>query len=360
MNNRLFVTLVTTVILVAATSGVIFYARGFQFNQEKKTLESTGILAVKSEPDGASVFINGKLLTATNQTLNFTPGNYEVKIQKEGFHSWQKKYILKNEVVFEAYPTLFPALISTAPFVYFPVKEVQINADNLKLYFLGTRSLTRDDSPSLPASPSGQVTLTKTDYYSLDLTPVLPPLSLLARSPQTISKSLLEQELEEAELRAKTQLKEKISRLSKELLIVVESRISTPSFSLDDRKIFYTATMAGEIPLITKPPLPGSNPTAENRKIESGKTYVYDIKEDRNYLLPVSFTASSSGIPRLQWLNSKNLLLIQPNKIEIMDFDGANRFVFYDQPFVWATPLPDASKLIILKPDGYLYSVNLK
>src|SRR5581483_1338104 len=86
------------------------YAKGYRFGlgTGKATFGPTGLLVATSVPDSAEVLIDGHLTTATNNTINLTPAEYEVKIQKEGYFPWQKKIIIQKEIVSKADALLLP------------------------------------------------------------------------------------------------------------------------------------------------------------------------------------------------------------------------------------------------------------
>jgi|OM-RGC.v1.015577237 hypothetical protein len=192
-------------------------------------------------------------------------------------------------------------------------------------------------------------------------------------------------------------------------------------FSPDGEKLLYTATDTVTIPEGLTPPLPASNSQPESRDLEPGNVYVYDLKEDKNFLLiqspaeidPDSYSkpqlitdlseaslfdtipATESAQPKLQdllslentlqnfrtqyssfpFLNyqwfptSKHILLNQNGAINIIEYDATNLTTLYqgrfDENFVY--PWPDGSKLIILtnltqNPNlpPNLYTINLK
>ena len=66
---------------------------------------------------------------------------------------------------------------------------------------------------------------------------------------------------------------------------ILTHRTSTFTFSPDQNMVLYQATGSANLPdnLIT--PLPGSSTQKEARDVQNGDTYVYDIKEDRNFLI---------------------------------------------------------------------------
>lgn len=136
------------------------------------------------------------------------------------------------------------------------------------------------------------------------------------------------------------------------------------NFSPDETKILYEATVSAAIPTIIKPPLIGTNPTEEDRNLKPGSTYIYDIKEDRNYSIKDINASSSHWLP-----TSRHLLLVAKEKIEVLEFDGTNRRIVYAGPFwdSFAVPWTSPTKIVILTSlnpaagsIANLYTVNLR
>ncbi len=77
--------------ITIGTIGAILYATGYRIELEGKGsgnlkfIEGTGLLVATSMPDGARVLVNNKLTTATNNTINLPPGEYDVKIEKDSY-----------------------------------------------------------------------------------------------------------------------------------------------------------------------------------------------------------------------------------------------------------------------------------
>ncbi|MCH7541762.1 PEGA domain-containing protein [Patescibacteria group bacterium] len=100
------------IIVSALTAGIIFYARGYRPDFENGSIKPTGVVSIKSQPDGAVVFIDGEEKGTTNIDIpNLQPGKYAVKIVKEGFSSWERTVEVKKENVNLIEALLFP----TAP-----------------------------------------------------------------------------------------------------------------------------------------------------------------------------------------------------------------------------------------------------
>jgi len=84
-SKRLLITLISGSLLLAGTLIAIQFAKGYRFSRQG-ILQGTGLLAANSFPNGAQVYVNGKLSTATDNTLNLDPGEYDVEIKKDGIY----------------------------------------------------------------------------------------------------------------------------------------------------------------------------------------------------------------------------------------------------------------------------------
>ncbi len=115
MKKQIIISVLILAFLAIGTFVAVLYGKGYNIDLSGLTtnhfLRGTGLLVTTSLPDGAQVFINGHLTTATNNTINLAPGDYDVKIFKDGYFPWEKKITVAQEVVSKADATLFP----TAP-----------------------------------------------------------------------------------------------------------------------------------------------------------------------------------------------------------------------------------------------------
>lgn len=135
----------TAFMILAVAAIVILVARGYQFDFKNARLSPTGILVATSDPDGAQVFINGKFTSATNNTINLSPGKYSVKIVKEGFTPWEKTITLKTEEVFKTNAYLFPSLPELRPLTLTGAKNPTLSPDETKIaYFVASASAEKN------------------------------------------------------------------------------------------------------------------------------------------------------------------------------------------------------------------------
>lgn len=100
-----------TVFFVIIATGIIFYARGYRYNFDTKKIEKTGMIYLDFYPTKAKVFFENKQLKRQKSPIkikNLTTSDYQLRIEKEGFFTWNKKVTVKPERVNWNYIVLFP------------------------------------------------------------------------------------------------------------------------------------------------------------------------------------------------------------------------------------------------------------
>ncbi|MEK7119229.1 MAG: PEGA domain-containing protein, partial [Patescibacteria group bacterium] len=365
----------TVLLILTVSFAIISYGRGYRLDITKKSVRPTGLMVAASEPTGAQVFIDGKIAGATNSTLNLSPGWYQVRILKEGYQPWEKRLRVQGEVVSKADAFLLPANPSLSAITMNGAAQPLLSPDGGKLAYLvpnGTDELedkagvwtldlvdkplglNRDAKQIVKANALGipiakamlqwspdskQILVTATSgrpAYLLD-SDKLNEGPQLAPDPQAITKKW--------KIAESTKEKEKLSTLNPDLVGSITRAGRVINFSPDETKILYEATVSAAIPTIIKPPLIGTNPTEEDRNLKPGSTYIYDIKEDRNYSIKDINASSSHWLP-----TSRHLLLVAKEKIEVLEFDGTNRRIVYAGPFwdSFAVPWTSPTKIVIL------------
>ncbi len=103
MNKNWFQTILTATILFGITTVLYLYTSGYRLDRsqdDKINLEKTGMIGAKSVPEGAAIYVNDKLMSATNDTIaGLNPGVYTLKIIKNGFVPWMKDVEILPELV---------------------------------------------------------------------------------------------------------------------------------------------------------------------------------------------------------------------------------------------------------------------
>lgn len=378
--------------LILGTLLVIAYGKGyrFSFGEGKIGVLGTGLLVATSSPDGAGIFINNHLTTATNNTINLAPGEYDIKIEKAGYFPWQKRIKIQREVVSKANALLLP----TAPKlesitesgvgnpvidpsftkIAFTVSGQSVRKNGIYLFDMSSRPILTLQSAStqiaddtldtfskakLSWSPDAREIKAVIENQTGSLTTYL-LTAAFNQNPKDVTEvfSGIEKTWEEEKQKKE---KAQIDGLKSKLKTTILENFDIVGWSEDETKILYTASSSATLPIIIDPPLIGTNSTPQERKLAKNSTYVYDLKEDKNY--PIDAQAPLTWFP-----DSNHLIFVKNRQIEMIEYDGTNKITVYAGPFTdeYVFPWPDGSKIVILTNLGNpnippnLYTVSLK
>lgn len=379
MSKRFIVTIISLIIIAVAAGIAIFFARGYRISPTEKRIVGTGIINISSEPDAASVFIDGHLTTATNATVSsLTPKSYSVKVVKEGFIPWEKSVAVKEGIVTEVKVTLFPAIPTIYPLTYSSVINPTLSPDGSKLAYIVPISADENSSVrkksgiwvwtmaknqpiafARSSEPHQVIVSTNTDFtkaslrWSPDSKQILATLEnnnflldsdSLNTEPRDITPILSAtlNEWEETKNEAEILLSETIKD-------VTVKRVASDSaflkWSPDETKF-----MAREKEI-----------ASDNNELIEG-VLVYDLEENKQYKIPQAKS--------FMWLpNSKHIILVEEGIISLVEFDGTNKSIIYAGNFEdnFIFPWPDSSRLVIVSSsptptasEPNLYGINLK
>jgi hypothetical protein len=401
MKKQVLVTGLILLFLFIGTIIAVLYGKGYRFGLGgTPALSGTGLLVATSAPDGAQVFINDHLTTATDNTINLLPGEYKVRIFKEGYFPWEKTIIVKKEVVSKADALLFPTAPKLESVTNIGILNPVLDPSQTRIaYSVASQSAVKNgiyvlDMSIRPIltlqSASTQIVSDVSGNFSSSfvswspdsaqlLATVGTPLSSstyllqsrsLNSSPQDVTATIasVNATWERLKKEKDTSL---LNSLPKKLQKVVLEDFDILQWSHDETKILYQASRSAEIPLIITPPLIGTDSTEQVRNVKKQQVYVYDIKEDRNYLVLDSLPdkkGANSPLSIMWYPDSKHLVYVHDQKIELMEYDAMNKTTVYAGPFVdgYVFPWPDATRLVILTNLGNpsitpnLYTLGLK
>lgn len=447
INRKTAYTIISSLVIILGSWVAIRYARGEFRIDQRQLLRNTGLLSANSLPTGAQVYIDDKLVSATDDTIYLEPGQYRVEFRKEGYRSWQKNLTIAEELVTGANARLFPIAPSLTTLTFTGIENINPSPDGRKiLYYTASASAARknglyvldlapgplsfQDGPRQIAEDSAGFSLADARFiWSPDSTQILLIDELNDREvlleasqnndldllpSQTFQKRQLLIEWEDEMLKREAEF---LAEFPTELIAIATQSAENVYFSPDKQKLLYTATAAATLPAnIVADALPTPDTDSETRQLEPGQIYVFDLEEDRNYL--VGSTAESavgapsksllvrditqaaaqsqalvaSGSTRLQastsaqtitnfktyhsslytetfqWFpDSKHLLYSTGETIKIMNFDGTNDTDIYSGPFrdQFVYPWPDGNRLLIVtsfnpESPANLYAIELK
>lgn len=135
---------------VAVVVGVVIVTAltlGYGFNQKDGHIERGGIIQLGSMPGAAAVTINGLPYGASTPTkLVSSPGKYAIKMEKQGYQTWQKTISLEAGMIsWQTYPKLFPQDISMSNVTTFDTLADALPSGNSKNYAF----LEKADTPTV-------------------------------------------------------------------------------------------------------------------------------------------------------------------------------------------------------------------
>lgn len=395
VNKQLVISIIILIVLVLATVFVVLYGKGYRFGigDGKIEFNGTGLLVAKSIPDGASVFVDGELKTATDNTINLPPGQYQVGISKEGYFPWEKRIKIQAETVSKAEALLVPTAPKLESITDLGAKKPIIDPTLTKIAFVvSSQSALRNGIYVFDMSKNPLLTLQSSSVQIADDTYDLFSESDISWSPDgkdliaTISASgipityLLDTDranvppnnvtatlptVAESWTRLKNNKdKASLESLPREVRKMAGVDFNILAYSPDKNIILYVASRSANLPVVIKPRLIGVNSTPEQRSIEQGSIYVYDIKEDRNYKMD-----SSNFKGAYSWLtDSRHIIYVKNNELHLIEYDGQNDTTVFAGPFIqnFVFPWPDATRIVILTNLGNkniipnLYTISLK
>ena len=386
--------LIATVILILVCSAAVFlYAQGYRINLETQSLHTTNILVANSFPNEADIYLNGKRQGVTQKTLYLLSKPYDVTVQKEGYTKWQKRYQMQPETVYRTDALMFSLNPSLSPITNRGIIAPAISPERSFIMYIkepdDTTAFTVPGEPEksgifrapltntafslfqninllVPYSqlPQG-ANLEKTSYIfspdekqvlalfknsddeliSVLLIPLTNPNALIdvTQSYQTIVErwNNLQDTLQSALIDTQKKPVREIFRNSTHIIDV----------SPDKERILYFATAPASLPLVVKPALNGQSPIPETRTLNAGNYYVYDTKNDKNYLLDVfskeeraktlkslkaaaDWQEENALFKNIFWYgDSKHVVTVLDDIFNVIDYDGTNNVLVYSGPF---------------------------
>lgn len=395
---RLLIAIIFFIALIAGITFAIKYAKGYRPSLKNRALEGTGLLAANSYPKGAAVFINDKLTTATDDTLNLPPGEYLVKIAKDGYISWEKTLKLEPELVTQTNTRLFPSVPDLKPLTFSGATNPLPSPDGEKIVFSVNNATTDTknglyvldllDRPFSLNSDPRQISRTSAKYdlakaqlvWSPDSGQILATLDQgetseinLLLSPagftdiadfKDVTARLPVIFKEWQDLKTK-KFHEQLKTLPEPMQLIATASAKMVAFSPDEKKMLYSATASAQLAENLIPPLPAVSTQKETRAIEPKNYYIYDLEEDKNFLI----SPFNQDAPIIWYPDSNHVIMVEGAKIIIAEYDATNRHTVYAGPFAqnFIFPWPNGSRLIILASlnggsnlPPNLYSINLK
>ncbi|GAB4219497.1 MAG: hypothetical protein Fur009_5940 [Candidatus Microgenomates bacterium] len=387
---KLFKKLIFFVIFIGILALVILYGRGYRPDLKNKSITPTGIISITSFPKTAKVYINDEFKGVTDLNLTLKPGNYKVEVKNDGYTSWSKNIILKGELVVNIDATLFPINPSLSPLTNIGIiRAIPLEDNNRILLFSKTGVYLFETSKNVLSFFAPLKTIAKIElfpenfdwknisvYISPDLKQAIIGDYLLSLEDE--NQSLLNISLANSkenliaawQEKKQANLKKILETYPKDFVKIASDSFHIIGFSPNETKILYLSKKNLNLPPMITPALIGANQTQETRNLNKNNLYVYDKKEDKNYLITDNFSLNEkTNVFPIDWyFDSKHLVIEEGKKIVIVDYDNENKQTVYSGPFEKGFFVPTSDgKIIILAnlnpeanelPDLYLIGIK--
>ncbi len=372
--RRIFGSLIIIGVVLAIGVVLVIYAQGKRLDRTGK-LVGVGIIQIDSTPNDADVYINGKFKAKSDTNIeDLKPGNYTVKLQKTHYHTWEKLVEVKEGYVTPLKISLFPSNPSLTALTFDGVFSPKLSpnnklvvfgkqtAENAGIYVLelgsGQFFFSGSNEAKKIVADSNDFSFSKSSFEWSD-----DSKSILIQS-QKISSTEVKYFLLEAnklnekpvDVTTKTeslhqgwqnnkqkQISDKLKKFSKDIAEIAKDAKSI-TFSADNQSVLIIRSDNSAIVQDLKPsPVPNT------------KAATYNLPTANSY----------------SWFegDSKHLISIEGNAINILDSDGTNKFSLFTGDFDPSAVFgwPDGSRIVISinlntksNPLPNLYTIGLK
>ncbi len=327
VNKRFLYTMLSAFAILIGTAIAIQYAKGnFRFT-DKGFVQGTGLLSANSFPTAAEVIIDGKLITATDDTMYLEPGEYEIEIVKDGYNSWKKRVRIEKELVVQTNATLFPKAPSLTTLTFNGALNLSPSPDGQKIIFYAhSNTSERKNGLYLLELSNNAFTFQKEprqisdESFNFDLetakfiwAPDSSEVILISNNREVLldinklntldtltditfrKKQILSEWEQEMYLRER----ENYSKFPPEVIELATTSAKNVYISPDKKRILYTAIAETTLPDELIPPIPASNTQEEERTLSVGGIYVYDREEDRNFRVGTEASQSAQAADKV-------------------------------------------------------------
>jgi len=389
--KRAFFTFFSLFFVVVGSVIAIRYASGDYRITDEGFANQTGLLAANSFPTGSEVYVNDKLVSATDDTLYLEPGEYAVKIVKDGYKPWTKQLKIKEALVTQTDARLFPIAPSLTTLTFTGVENISPSPNGQKLLFYSaSASATRKNGLyilELNSSPFGtqkepqQIIEDNPEYNLAEAQFIWSPDSsevmLLTDTKEVILNinqkqdfaALIDTSFQKKQILAEWEqemfIREQqfLLQFPDEIIAIATQSAKNVYFSPDKEKLLYTATSAATLAENIIPAVLSANTQLQERQLLPGNIYIYDREEDTNFkigqeaenssqtnktlLSVLDFPAASTSAELIRTQNNYTKLQGEDNKITASNFNRYHSSL-YTNTLQWH---PDSQHLIFTQDD---------
>ena len=134
---------------------ILSYALGFKFNPRTLKFTKTGIIAIETQPAGASVYLNGVLLDKKTPVTvqELLPGKYNVRIELERHYPWSSDTTVEGRRVSRLDKIiLFPLRPNAKKLNKEKISSFWVDKERGRIYYVDLRAFSTMSSFTRPLS----------------------------------------------------------------------------------------------------------------------------------------------------------------------------------------------------------------
>ncbi|MCX5701222.1 MAG: PEGA domain-containing protein, partial [Candidatus Omnitrophica bacterium] len=135
---RAFLFYLCLAVFFAGLPSILSFALGYKFDPSTFKFTKTGIISIKTQPEGVDVYLNGKLFSEkTPATINeLIPGTYSLRLESERYYPWvsQVKVEARKVVRLEKI-ILFPKRTHIKQLNQEEVSSFWLDTQNSRIYY---------------------------------------------------------------------------------------------------------------------------------------------------------------------------------------------------------------------------------
>ena len=99
--ERKIALLIALIVFLVIAPTLILYTKGYRYDLKNKAFRKIGMIIIESVPKNVDVFLDGEYKSDKTpvKIKNLFPGEYSIKVTKEGFSFWEKKISVESQLV---------------------------------------------------------------------------------------------------------------------------------------------------------------------------------------------------------------------------------------------------------------------
>jgi len=102
--KRIIFWIITILSFILVALYLTSFSLGFRYNPNTHKWQKTGSFLIRCDPQDVKIYLNGRLLSTRCPKIErfLLPGNYDLKITKNGYYTWQKNIEVESGKVTRA------------------------------------------------------------------------------------------------------------------------------------------------------------------------------------------------------------------------------------------------------------------